>query len=54
MRIKIRVKYRGKWYYAKHLSIDREGYVSFEYLHGLEGVVDSEHIETYYLEEIKE
>ncbi len=41
----IKVKYRGKWYYAKDISIDRGGNLSFEYLYDLEGAVDSDHVE---------
>lgn len=54
MRIKIKVKYRGKWYYAKDISIDREGNLGFEYLHDLIGCVDSEHIEDYKIVELED
>lgn len=47
--MRIKVKYRGHWYEAKDVSIDNEGELSFEYLHGLEGCVDSEHVEEYFI-----
>ena len=47
MMIKIKVKYRNTWFYASDLSIDKDGNISFEYLHGLYGCVDSEHVQDY-------
>ncbi len=44
-KIKIEVKYRGEGYYAKDVSIDRDGNLSFDYLHDLIGSVDSDHIQ---------
>lgn len=44
-RMKIKVKYRGKWYFASSMYIDRVGNLSFEYLHDLYGCVDSEHVQ---------
>lgn len=44
-KLKIRVKYRGRWYYASSVFIDRDGKISIEYCHDLFGCVDSEHIE---------
>lgn len=52
--MKIKVKYRGEWYYAKDISISEDGEMSFEYLHGLPGVVDSEHVEEIEFERLKE
>lgn len=49
--MKIKVKYRGKWYYAKDVSIDLDGNLSFEYLHNLDGCVDSEHVQEVKLED---
>ena len=43
--LKIKVKYRGKWYYASSISINKKGEIVIEYCHGLLGCVDSEHIE---------
>ena len=43
--MKIKVKYRGKWYYASSVDIDKDGNLDFEYLHDLDGCVDSEHVE---------
>ena len=43
--MKIKVKYRGEWYYAKDISISQEGEISFESLHDLKEIVDSEHVE---------
>ncbi len=45
--MKIEVKYRNKWYFAHSISIDVDGDLSFEYLHGFDGVVDSEHVQDY-------
>lgn len=42
--MKIKVRYKDQWYWATNISIDREGNVSFEYLHDLEGVVDPEYV----------
>ncbi len=42
--MKIKVRYRNEWYWASDLSIDKEGNISFENLHDLEGTVDSEHV----------
>ena len=45
--MKIKVKYRNKWYYANAVNIDKEGNVYFNYLHDLDGAVDSEHIQDF-------
>lgn len=53
-KLKIKVKYRGKWYYASSIYIDRNGNISIEYLHDLDGCVDSDHVEDYLIEVLKE
>ncbi len=45
--MRIKVKYRREWYYAKDISIDVKGNLFFEYLHGLNGCADSDHIGEY-------
>ena len=49
MILKIKVKYRGKWYYVTGVEIDPNGklYFGSHYLHGGEqhGVIDTEYIE---------
>ena len=52
-KLKIKVLYRGKWYYASSIRIERNGLLSIEYCHGLDGCVDSEHVEEIKIEEIK-
>ncbi len=48
MKLKIKVKYRGKWYYVTGVDIDRNGelYFGSHYLHDGDehGVIDIEHI----------
>ena len=52
--MKIKVKYRGKWYLASSVYITRDGELSFEYLHGLYGSVDSDHVEEFVILGVKE
>lgn len=44
-KLKIKVLYRGKWYYASSIVIDKDGLLSIEYCHKLNGCVDSEHVD---------
>jgi hypothetical protein len=48
--LKIKVKYRGKWYYASNIDIGVDGDLDFEYLYGLDGCVDNEHVQDYIIE----
>jgi len=50
-KLKIKVLYRGKWYYASSVSINEEGILSIEYCHNLDGCVDSEHVDEIKIEE---
>ncbi len=43
--LKIKFLYRGEWYYASSLDIDRDGIIDIEYGHDLEGCVDEEHVQ---------
>ncbi len=49
MKLKIKIKYRGKWYYATGVEIDENGelYFGSHYLYGgsEHGVMDTDHIE---------
>lgn len=49
-KLKIKVLYRGKWYYASSVMIDGEGLLDIEYCHGLDGCVDDEHIDNIIIE----
>lgn len=51
-KLKIKVLYRGKWYYASSVYINAEGFLDIEYCHGLDGCVDSEHLENIIVEEV--
>lgn len=44
-KLKIKVKYRGKWGLATHIRIEKDGTIDIEYVDCYEGVVDIEHIE---------
>ena len=44
-KLKIKVLYRGKWYYASSIDIDVEGNLSIEYCHGLDYCLDYEYID---------
>lgn len=48
--MKIKIKYRNRWYYASNIGIDREGNLDIEYAHDLFGCIDSEHIQEVILE----
>lgn len=43
--LKIRILYRGKWYYASSVDIDKDGNTYVDYCHGLRGSIDQEHVE---------
>ena len=45
--MKIKVRYGNKWYYASSIHINLDGTLDFEYLHGLYGCVDSDHVREY-------
>ena len=47
--MKIKVKYRNEWHEAKDISIDKNGELDFEYLHGLNGAVDNDHLQEYHI-----
>lgn len=51
-KLKIKVLYRDKWYYASSVMIDAEGNLDIEYCHGLYGCVDSEHIDKIIIEKV--
>lgn len=48
MKLKIRLEYKGKWYYVTGVDIDKKGelYFGSHYLHDGEehGVIDTDHI----------
>ena len=48
-RIRITVLYRGRLYDAKDISIDKAGNIYINYLHGIDGAIDQEHITEIYL-----
>ncbi len=49
MKLKIKVKYRGKWYYVTGVEMDKRGelYFGSHYLHDGDehGVMDTDHID---------
>ena len=53
-KLKIKVLYRGKWYYASSVMIDEEGLLDIENCHDLFGCVDSEHVEEIKVEDVGE
>lgn len=53
-RLKIKVLYRGKWYYASTIGIDREGFIHIENVHGLYECIDSDHVHKIEIEEAEE
>ena len=43
--LRIKVLYGGKWYYASSITIDRDGSIDIDYCHGVDGAIDSDHVE---------
>ena len=50
IKLKISVRYRGVWHYAKHLTINEDGSLYIQYLYGLDGAVDQDHVEKVVIE----
>lgn len=44
-KLKIKVLYKGKWYYASSVMINEEGLLDVKYCHGLYGCVDEEYVD---------
>lgn len=53
-KLKIKVLYRNKWYYASEVSIDIDGKLYIENCHDLFGCLDSEHVDDIKIEEVQE
>ncbi len=50
-KLKIKVLYRNKWYYASSVMIDEDGTLDIENCHGLYGCVDDEHVDEIIIEQ---
>ena len=44
-RLKIKVKYKSKWFYAKDIGIDKKGNIQIDYCHDVYGGIDEKYIE---------
>ena len=53
-KLKIKVLYKGKWYYASSVMINEEGLLDIQYCHGLDGSVDEEYVDEIKIEEMQE